>query len=91
MAFLDRLTDFAKDAGDRASDALEMTKLKTKINGEKKEIDGEMARIGRIIFTRLKSGDMEMDEELSHIVERIDAHNLTIEELQSSLEALARE
>ncbi len=91
MAFLDKLTDFAKDAGDRASDALEMTKLKTKISSEKKEINGELAKIGKVILDRVKAGEMEMDEDLAHIIERIDAHNQTIEELQSSLEALARE
>ncbi|OLR54656.1 hypothetical protein BHK98_00240 [Hornefia porci] len=91
MAFLDTLRDAAQQMGDRASDALETSKLKGKINSEKKEINIEMQKIGKIFFDKIKSGEIESDEDLKNIIEKIDAHNQTIDELKESLAALTSE
>lgn len=57
MALFDKITDAAKTAGDRASDAIELTKLKNKISNEKKEVDIEYAKIGKIYYDKAKAGD----------------------------------
>jgi uncharacterized protein YgfB (UPF0149 family) len=74
MALFDKITDAAKTAGDRASDAIELTKLKNKISSEKKEIDIEYAKIGKIYYDKAKAGE-ELEQDAMDICERIDAHN----------------
>lgn len=57
MAFLDKLTDAAAAIGDKASDAVEITKIKTKISGEKKDVEAELAKLGRIYYEKAKAGE----------------------------------
>ena len=38
MAFLDKLGDIARNIGDKTTDAIETTKLNSKINGERAAI-----------------------------------------------------
>lgn len=90
-ALFDTLRETAQQVGDRASEALETSKLKGKINSEKKEINLEMQKIGKIFFDKIKEEEVEADEDLKNIIEKIDAHNQTIEELKESLEALVSE
>ena len=50
-----------------------------------------MQKIGKIFFDKIKSGEIESDEDLKNIIEKIDAHNQTIDELKESLAALTNE
>jgi hypothetical protein len=90
MALFDKITDAAKVAGDRASDAIEMTKLKNKISSEKKEMEIEYAKIGKIYYEKAKAGE-ELEQDAMDICERIDAHSKTVAELQESMTALTGE
>lgn len=85
MAFFDKLTDVATNIGDKASDVLETTKLKSKISSEKKAIEMELAEIGRIYYEKLKAGE-EVTPETAEISARIDAHYSIIEETEKTLE-----
>lgn len=91
MALFDRISDMARNAGDRAQDALEMTKLKNKIGTEKKEIRLELEKLGDILAHKIDAGEIEPDDDMKNILSRIDAHNTTIEELQHSLDLLIKE
>ena len=85
MAFLDNLKTAASNIGDKASDAVETTKLKSKINSEKKSIELELAKLGRIYYEKGKAGE-ELTEEAMEICSRVDAHYDIIEETEKTLE-----
>ena len=55
MEILDKIKDVAKFAGERANDAYETTKLKSRIHSENKEISKDLERIGVIFFKKIKS------------------------------------
>ena len=84
MAFLDKLTDAAAKVTDKANDAVEITKIKTKMNGEKKEIEAELAKLGRIYFEKAKAG-AELAEGEMEIVNRVNAHYDTLADLERQL------
>lgn len=84
MAFLDKLTDAAAMIGDKASDAVETTKIKTKINGEKKDAEAELAKLGRIYYDKAKAGEV-LTPEAQEIICRIDNHYAEIEALEKQL------
>ena len=84
MAFLDKLTDAAAKVTDAANDAVEITKIKTKINGEKKEIEAELAKLGRIYFEKAKAGT-ELPNDEMEIVNRVSAHYDTLADLEKQL------
>ncbi len=84
MAFLDKLTDAAAMIGDKASDAVETTKIKTKINGEKRDAEAELAKLGRIYYDKAKAGE-ELTPEAQEIICRIDNHYAEIEALEKQL------
>ena len=86
MALLDKLTDAAATFGDKASDAIETTKLKSKINSEKKAIALELARIGRIYYEKMKSGELKLTEEAEEISRRVDSHYEVIAETEKTLD-----
>ena len=88
MALFDKITDAAKMAGDKASDAIELTKLKSKVSSEKKEIELEMAKIGKIYYDKGKAGE-ELDQDAKDISDKIDAHKDVIEETQSQIDVLS--
>ena len=85
MSFLDKLTDAAATIGDKASDAIEVTKLKSKINSEKKAVELELAQIGRIYYDKMKNEGFELTEEAVSICDRIDAHYDVIDETEKTL------
>jgi hypothetical protein len=84
MAFLDKLTDAAANLGDKASDAIETTKIKAKINGEKKDIDADLVKLGRIYYEKAKDGE-ELTEEAMALVEKVDQHYAAIADLEKEL------
>lgn len=84
MAFLDKLTDAAAKVTDAANDAVEITKIKTKINGEKKEIEAELAKLGRIYFEKAKAG-IELPTDEMEIVNRVNAHYDALADLEKQL------
>lgn len=84
MAFLDKLTDAAAKVTDAANDAVETTKIKTKMNGEKKDIEMELAKLGRIYYEKAKAGE-ELAAEEMEIVNRVNAHYDVLADLEKKL------
>lgn len=84
MALFDKLQDAASNLTDKAGNAIEVGKLKQKISSEKKAIEMEMAKIGRIYYEKAKGGE-ETPEEIQEICSRIDAHYSTIEDTEKDL------
>lgn len=87
MAFLDKLTDAVATVADKASDTVEATKIKTKINGEKRDIDSELIKLGKILYEKAKAGE-ETSEMIDACVAIIDEHKQVIEDLEKQLNDL---
>lgn len=87
MAFLDKLNDFAKNIGDKTGDAIETTKLNSKISSEKKEISRLMQKIGEAYYEKYKNGEQPAPELLECFTE-IDAHNVAISEAQAEIDKI---
>ena len=78
MSFLDKITDAAATIGDRAGDAIEATKIKTKINGEKRELDG-------IFYHQIKEEGLEGGCDAKELVCEADLKMQAIAELEAEL------
>lgn len=80
MAFLEKLSGVAKDAKEKAGEAVEITKLKAKIGREKNEIGDILQKIGEHFMDRFLAGE-ELDSVVNEMCKEIAEHNKTIEEL----------
>ena len=87
MAFLDKLNDFAKNVGDKAGDAIETSKLNSRINAEKYAIDGVLRKIGEYYYEKYSAGDSLTDEAAALCAE-IDGHNTIIAETTVEIERI---
>ena len=56
MAFFDKLNQVAKNLGDKTTDAVETTKLNTKIHTEKKALEEELKKIGEFYYNVYANG-----------------------------------
>ena len=83
----DKLNDFAKNIGDKTGDAIETTKLNSKISSEKKEISRLMQKIGEAYYEKYKNGEQPAPELLECFTE-IDAHNVAISEAQAEIDKI---
>ena len=57
MAFFDKLNDFAKNIGDKTTDAIETGKLNSKINAENTAAGEELKKIGAYYYNLFIAGD----------------------------------
>lgn len=58
MAFLDKLNDLAKNIGDKTNDAIETTRLNSRINAERAAADEELRKIGAFYYEQfVQSGE----------------------------------
>lgn len=57
MAFFDKLNDFAKNIGDKTTDAIETGKLNSKINAENTAAGEELKKIGAHYYNLFIAGD----------------------------------
>lgn len=84
MAFLDKLTDAAAAVTDKANEAIEVTKLKTKINGEKKNLEAEYAQLGKIYYDLIQDG-YDANEDAKKLIEAVDARKEILRKLEEEL------
>lgn len=70
--------DFVKTVKSETGDAIEVTKLKTKVSKEKSEIKDNFGRIGEAIYNDYKAG-VEVDPKLVAFLVEIDASKDKIE------------
>ena len=52
MAFFDKLNQVAKNIGDKTNDAIETTRLNSKINAERSAAGEELKKIGEFYYAR---------------------------------------
>ncbi|NCB29809.1 MAG: zinc ribbon domain-containing protein [Clostridia bacterium] len=90
MAFFDKLNDLAKNVGDKANDAIETTKLHSKINGEKTEIANLCRQIGEYYCAKYAAGDCP-DPEVSPLIAAVGTHKATIAEAEAQIRELKEE
>jgi membrane protease subunit (stomatin/prohibitin family) len=90
MAFLDKLGDIAKNIGDKATDAIETTKLNSKIGSEKTAIAECMRQIGEYYYGKHRAGEAD-DPGAAELFAAIDGHNRTIEETRAEIARIQAE
>ena len=90
MAFLDKLSNVAKSIGDLAGEAVETTKLNSKISSAKNAIDGVNKKIGEFYYDQYLAGAI-LPEEISEFFVEIDGYNATIEEAKAEIERIKSE
>lgn len=87
MAFLDKLSSIAKDVTEKAGDAVEITKLKSKVSKEKNAIEESLKKIGEVYMEKFVAGE-EVDEAVKFFCAEITEKNKIIEELMAQIAAV---
>lgn len=77
--------DFAKQVGDKTNDALEISKLNTKISAENAEIEKEKKKLSDALFERFARGE-EVPEEVKEFCDNIKLHLLNIDGFKEEIE-----
>ena len=77
--------DLAKQVGEKASDALEISKLNSKISVDKAEIEKEMKKISEALYDKFSKGG-EIPEEIKEFCNNIKARYLNIDKLKEEIE-----
>ena len=90
MAFFDKLSDMAKTIGDKAGEAIESTKLNSKINSEQTAINALYQRIGAHYYEKHQAGEDVTEEAAAWCVE-INEHNAAIAEAKAEIERIKAE
>ena len=90
MAFFDRLNDFAKNIGDKTNDAIETSKLNSKINTEKTAIAENMKKIGEYYYSIYAQGG-EVAPEVEGFCQSIVTHNENIAKAQAEIQGIKDE
>ena len=87
MAIFDKLGDIARNIGDKTTDAIETTKLNSKINSEKAAIVDCMRKIGEIYYQNYSTG-APVDSAASELFKTIDEHNKAIVDMQAEIDRI---
>jgi hypothetical protein len=87
MAFLDKLSSVAKDMTEKAGEAVEITKLKSKVSKEKSAIEEVLLKIGGYYLDKYTAGE-ELDEGVALMCKEIAERNKTIEDLMGQIAAV---
>lgn len=87
MAFFDKLSDLAKTASEKTTNAIESTKLHGKISAEEHNIAAITAKIGNYYLTKLDEGE-ELDEKVMNMYQGILDSRAVIEATKADLETL---
>jgi membrane protease subunit (stomatin/prohibitin family) len=90
MAFFDKLGDIARNIGDKATDAIETTKLNNKISAEKTAIAEFMRQIGEYYYGKHQAGESD-DPGAAELYAAIDGHNRTIADTQAEIARIQAE
>ena len=84
MAFLDKLGSAARNVGDKAGAAVEVTKQKGKIKDEEKAIAECIRKIGEFYYGQHQAGEA-LAEDAAALCAQIDGHNAAIEDAQAEI------
>ena len=89
MAFFDKLNQVAKNIGDRTTDAIETTKLNSKIAAEKLAANEELLKIGRHYYDLYLTG--QTDEAVLEYCQAAKSHLDTADQLQAEIDRIKAE
>ena len=78
MAFLDKVSQVAKNVGEKAGDAVEITKLEAKIFSEKKAMNEVLQKIGQIYYEKHLAGE-ELDADVVELCGEVTAKKSAID------------
>ena len=87
MALFDKLNQVAKNLGDKTTDAIETTKLNTKIHTERNAAAEEFKKIGEYYYNVYISGG-NVAPEVMEFCQRAKAHSDEIEAAQAGIEQI---
>jgi len=90
MAFLNKLNTLAKSIGDKTTDAIETTKLNSKIGSEKAAANELFKKIGEFYYNKFTAGE-EIAPEILEFCESAKAHFDVIASAQSEIERIKSE
>lgn len=90
MAFFDKLSDITKNLGEKASEAMETTRLNSKINQEKSSINEKYRQIGQLIYGKYVEG-VPVDTDVTEICTGIDENNRIIQDTQAEINRIKAE
>ncbi len=85
MAFLDKLSGIAKQAGAKAGDAVEISKLSAKQLSEKSAAADAIKKIGEYYYEQLKDAT-DIDEKVAEFVASAKEHFAAVEALQAEID-----
>ena len=89
MAFFDKLNQVAKNIGDRTTDAIETTKLNSKIASEKLAANEELLKIGQHYYDLYLNGQAE--EGILEYCQAAKVHLDTAAQLQAEIDRIKTE
>ena len=89
MAFFDKLSQAAKNIGDRTTDAIETTKLNSKIAAEKLAANEELLKIGQHYYDLYLAG--QADEAILEFCQAAKGHLDTADQLQAEIDRIKAE
>ena len=87
MAFFDKLNEFTKNLGDMTNDAIETTKLNSKVNAEKTAAGEELKKIGEYYYGLYATEGIVVPEILE-FCEAAKAHFDAAEEAQAEIDKI---
>lgn len=90
MAFFDKLSDMAKNIGDKTGDAIETTKLGSKIKAEHEAAGEELKKIGAFYYERFAQG-CEVAPEVQEACQAAKAHYDAAAEAQAEIDRIKAE
>lgn len=90
MAFFDKLNSFAKNVGDKTKEAMEISRLNTKIRTEKAAIEAAYKKLGEHFYDKHTAGEV-YDEAAEEIFAAIDASNSAIADLEAEIARIRAE
>ncbi len=90
MAFLDKLNDFARNIGEKTTDAIETGKLASKVNTERNAAGEELKKIGEYYYNIFAAGG-EAAPEVLEFCEAAKAHYDAAAEAQAEIDRIRME
>ena len=90
MAFFDKLSDLAKNIGDKTTDAIETGKFQSRVNSEKNLAGEELKKIGEFYYNKFASGG-EAAPEVLEFCQSAKAHYDAAAEAQAEIDRIRAE
>ncbi|MCL1819145.1 MAG: zinc ribbon domain-containing protein [Oscillospiraceae bacterium] len=87
MAILDKVSEFAKNLGDKTGSAIETSNLNSKISTEQNAINAVMTKIGEFYYNKYAE-EKTADDGIAEFCKTIDGHNAAIAEAKAEIERI---